>query len=92
MTAEVVLNGESLTPADVVAVARNGATVTVADTARERIRESRERVESVLDSGEAVYGVTTVSATSSTSASRARTSMPSSGTSSGATPPRSDGS
>ncbi|NLV13791.1 histidine ammonia-lyase [Haloarcula argentinensis] len=59
MTAEVVLDGESLTPADVVAVARNGATVTVADTARERIRESRERVESVLDSGEAVYGVTT---------------------------------
>ncbi|AUG48075.1 histidine ammonia-lyase [Haloarcula taiwanensis] len=59
MTAEVVLDGESLTPADVVAVARNGATVTVAETARERIRESRERVESVLDSGEAVYGVTT---------------------------------
>ncbi|MFY4812189.1 histidine ammonia-lyase [Haloarcula sp. AONF1] len=59
MTADVVLDGESLTPADVVAVARNGATVTVADTARERIRESRERVESVLDSGEAVYGVTT---------------------------------
>ncbi|MHC3378535.1 histidine ammonia-lyase [Haloarcula sp. H-GB5] len=59
MTADVVLDGESLTPADVVAVARNGATVTVAETARERIRESRERVESVLDSGEAVYGVTT---------------------------------
>ncbi len=59
MTAEVVLDGESLTPAEVVAVARNGATVTVAETARERIRESRERVESVLDSGEAVYGVTT---------------------------------
>ncbi|EMA33135.1 histidine ammonia-lyase [Haloarcula japonica] len=59
MTADVVLDGESLTPADVVAVARNGATVTVAETARERIRESRERVESVLDSDEAVYGVTT---------------------------------
>ncbi|GGK52501.1 histidine ammonia-lyase [Haloarcula sebkhae] len=59
MTADVVLDGESLTPADVVAVARNGAPVTVAETARERIRESRERVESVLDSGEAVYGVTT---------------------------------
>ncbi|EMA06774.1 histidine ammonia-lyase [Haloarcula vallismortis] len=59
MNADVVLDGESLTPAEVVAAARNDATVTVAEAARKRIRESRERVESVLDSGEAVYGVTT---------------------------------
>ncbi|MBV0901520.1 histidine ammonia-lyase [Haloarcula salina] len=58
-TAEVVLDGESLSPADVVAVARDDATVAIADAAREEIRASRERVESVLGSGEAVYGVNT---------------------------------
>ena len=56
---EVVLNGESLTPEDVAAVARDGASVAVADAARERVRESRERVEHVLDSDETVYGINT---------------------------------
>ncbi|WP_415380724.1 histidine ammonia-lyase [Halosimplex sp. TS25] len=56
---EVVLDGESLTPADVVAVAREGAAVSVAEDAREAVRASRERVDDVLASDEAVYGVNT---------------------------------
>ena len=56
---EIVLDGESLTPEDVEAVARESATVAVADSAREAVRESRKRVEAVLESGETVYGVNT---------------------------------
>jgi hypothetical protein len=44
---EVTLDGESLTAADVVAVAREGAAVAIADEAREAVRASRERVETV---------------------------------------------
>ena len=55
----VRLDGESLTPEDVVAVARDDATVSIADDARERVRASRERVEDVLESGEPVYGLNT---------------------------------
>jgi histidine ammonia-lyase len=56
---EVVLDGESLTPEQVVAVARERAEVTVSDDAREAVRRSRERIEDVVESGEAVYGVNT---------------------------------
>jgi len=55
----VLLDGESLTPAEVAAVARDDATVAVADEAREAIRASRERVEEVAAGDEAVYGVNT---------------------------------
>jgi len=55
----VELDGRTLTPEDVVAVAREGDRVGLPDAARERIRESRERVEDVVDSGEAVYGLNT---------------------------------
>ncbi|POG56128.1 histidine ammonia-lyase [Haloferax marisrubri] len=55
----VTLDGASLTPEDVAAVARHDAPVELAAESRERMRESRERVESVLDSGEPVYGVNT---------------------------------
>ncbi|MCU4741363.1 histidine ammonia-lyase [Natronoglomus mannanivorans] len=55
----VTLDGETLTPEDVAAVARAGKRVTIADEARERVRESRERVEDVLESGEPVYGLNT---------------------------------
>jgi histidine ammonia-lyase len=58
-TDEVVLDGESVTPEDIAAVARHGATVTVPERAREAVRTSRERIEEVLDSGETVYGVNT---------------------------------
>jgi len=56
---DVVLDGESLTPEDVVAVARDDATVRIADEAREAVRDARARVEHVLDSGETVYGLNT---------------------------------
>jgi len=55
----VTLDGTSLTPEDVAAVARHDAPVELAAESRERMRESRERVESVLESGEPVYGVNT---------------------------------
>jgi histidine ammonia-lyase len=55
----IVLDGESLTPEEVAAVARDGAEVVVDETAREAVRESRERVEEVIESGEAVYGLNT---------------------------------
>lgn len=55
----VVLDGESLTPEDVAAVARENCEVAVADAAREAVRESRARVEEVIESGEAVYGLNT---------------------------------
>ncbi len=55
----VELDGESLTVEDVVAVARDDAPVAVPESARERVRASRERVADVVESGEAVYGVNT---------------------------------
>jgi histidine ammonia-lyase len=55
----VVLDGESLTPEAVAAVARDGEPVAVAEDARERVRTARERVADVVDSGEAVYGLNT---------------------------------
>ncbi|MFC7215980.1 histidine ammonia-lyase [Saliphagus sp. GCM10025334] len=58
-SAPVELDGRSLTPEDVVAVARDGAPVTITTDARERVRVSRERVEDVIESGEPVYGLNT---------------------------------
>ncbi len=55
----VTLDGETLMPKDVAAVARAGERVAIADEARERVRQSRERVEDVLDAGEPVYGLNT---------------------------------
>ncbi|EMA44910.1 histidine ammonia-lyase [Halococcus saccharolyticus] len=55
----VVLDGTSLTPEDVARVARDDARVTIAESAREAVRGSRERVEKVLDGDEAVYGLNT---------------------------------
>jgi len=56
---DVAVDGESLTPGGVEVVARDGATVTVPETARERVRDSRERVEGIVAAGEPVYGVNT---------------------------------
>jgi len=56
---DVVLDGESLAPEDVVAVARAGATVSVSQSARQRVRDARQRVADVTESGEAVYGINT---------------------------------
>lgn len=55
----VIVDGETLTPEDVAAVARDGAPVDIPDAARTRVRESRARIEDILDAGEAVYGVNT---------------------------------
>jgi histidine ammonia-lyase len=57
--AEVALDGESLSPAGVEAVAREGVPVTVPEGTRERVRESRARIDEIVASGEAVYGVNT---------------------------------
>ena len=57
--ADVVLDGETLTPEDVVRVAREDATVAVSEAAREAVRQARARVEDVVESGEAVYGINT---------------------------------
>ena len=57
--AAVVLDGASLTPADVARVAREDATIAVSEDARAAVRESRARVEEVVETGEAVYGLNT---------------------------------
>ncbi|EMA38751.1 histidine ammonia-lyase [Halobiforma nitratireducens] len=59
MTSDIELDGETLTPEDVVAVAREDARAVVPESARERVRESRRRVEDVMDGDEAVYGLNT---------------------------------
>jgi len=55
----VTLDGDSLTPEAVAAVARHDAAVSVSEDALERVRTGRDRIEAVVESGEAVYGVTT---------------------------------
>jgi histidine ammonia-lyase len=55
----VVLDGESLTRADVVAVAREGALVNPSQAALERVRAARATVEAALAADEPVYGLTT---------------------------------
>jgi histidine ammonia-lyase len=55
----IVLDGLPLSVADVVAVARYGAPVTVAPEAGERMAPARAVVERIVDEGASVYGVTT---------------------------------
>lgn len=55
----VVLDGASLTVKDVEHIARHGTPVTLDETARDGVTIARERVETLLASDEAVYGVTT---------------------------------
>jgi histidine ammonia-lyase len=57
--ADVVVDGETLVPEDVAAVAREGASVVVPAAARERVRDARERIEAILRTDEPVYGVNT---------------------------------
>jgi histidine ammonia-lyase len=47
-------DGESLVPEDVARVAREDARVVIPNQAREKVRTARERVEEVVESGEAV--------------------------------------
>jgi len=58
MTAPIVLDGDSLAMADVSAVA-DGASVTLAPAARERMQRTRAIVDAIVARREVVYGVTT---------------------------------
>ncbi|HTS15620.1 MAG TPA: histidine ammonia-lyase, partial [Candidatus Sulfotelmatobacter sp.] len=55
----IALTGHDLTLEAVEAVARLGARATVDPSARARMEASRRAIDSIVDSGEAVYGVTT---------------------------------
>lgn len=55
----VVLTGESLTLAEVVAVARGGATAVLSAEAQRRMRRSRAVVDRLLEARVKVYGLTT---------------------------------
>lgn len=55
----IELGARALTLADVVAVARDGARVTLSRAARERVVASRARIDRAVRDGETVYGVTT---------------------------------
>lgn len=59
MPKRVHVDGENLTIADIVAVAREGFTVEIAESARERISRSRAVIDEILASGRVVYGVNT---------------------------------
>ncbi len=55
----VALSGGPLTVADVVSVARSGARVELADTARDRIRAGADTVQRLAALDEPVYGIST---------------------------------
>lgn len=55
----IALDGESLSLADVVSVARGGAKAELTEGARERMRASRALVEKFVAEGRTVYGITT---------------------------------
>ncbi|MGO9907812.1 MAG: aromatic amino acid lyase [Solirubrobacteraceae bacterium] len=59
MTDSIVLDGATLTPAAVDAVARRAARVTLAPAARSRNEAAREAIAALLERGEALYGATT---------------------------------
>ena len=56
---DVVLDGNSLSIEQVVAVARDRAKVRVADAARQKAQRSRDFLEKCVAEGKAIYGVTT---------------------------------
>src|SRR5215211_6578146 len=59
LVATIELTGTGLTPADVVAVAREGVPVVLADEARRAMEESAAIVDRLAASDEPVYGVST---------------------------------
>jgi len=54
----IVLNGNNLTPSDVVKVARNGARVIISNRALERVKKSHELLLIAAKNGQAIYGLT----------------------------------
>ncbi|MEY2733299.1 MAG: hypothetical protein RL340_358 [Gemmatimonadota bacterium] len=59
MTDPVLLTGDALTVADLLAVAEGGRPVALAPAARARMQATRDVVEGIAARGDAVYGVTT---------------------------------
>src|ERR1700727_1138022 len=59
MAPAIVLDGASLTPGAVEAVARGGAPVELAPAARSRNEAARETIADLLGRGDALYGATT---------------------------------
>ncbi len=55
----IILDGESLTIDEIVAVARHGVKVKLAESAIETIEESHQWVEEIVKRGEPVYGINT---------------------------------
>lgn len=56
---EVAIDGETLTIDDVHAVARDHAKVVISEDAQARVIKCRNVIQQMIDSGEAIYGVTT---------------------------------
>src|SRR5256886_5730096 len=59
MPAPVTLDGRSLSIEDVIAVAGDGANVSIAPRALDAVRASRRTVEAAIAGGATIYGVTT---------------------------------
>jgi histidine ammonia-lyase len=58
--APLIIDGNTLSVEDLVAVARSGWSVQLSETAKERVRQSRAWVDRVIEEGElCVYGLTT---------------------------------
>jgi len=55
----ILIDGGPLTRADVIAVARDGASVATGPRLAERMAPARDVVQHAVDSGEVVYGITT---------------------------------
>lgn len=55
----VIITGQDLTLEDMVSVCRNGAPVALDEKAKERVLASRKVVDTIVDEGRVVYGVTT---------------------------------
>ncbi|MFB8789678.1 MAG: aromatic amino acid ammonia-lyase [Potamolinea sp.] len=54
----IVLNGNNLTPSDVIKVARNGAKVSLSDAALKRLKTAHELLLLAAKNGQAIYGLT----------------------------------
>src|ERR671931_526307 len=59
VSSSIALDGHSLSIADVVAVARGNATVSIHPNALAAVRESRQAVEAAVARGQTIYGVNT---------------------------------
>ena len=76
----IALDGRSLTPAEVVAIARRRAEAAIEPAARERNAAAERLVRELLERGDLLYGVTTgVGALRSAAVARSRTRATTSG-------------